>query len=115
MLTLNEIKAKIREVFDSLEDTEGWRYYIQEECYGEAETEALAEALGEPLVFYHTERDYSNYLWIFTIGDRYFSISGYYDSWNGTEMEDEWDIREIRKGQKTVEVWETVVSEEGKN
>lgn len=111
-MDINELKKLIREKyeedgeksFEDLINEEGWESEAEE---GETNV-TFKDATGLSFEFLDSERDYDCYVWRFKIGEKTYEVSGSYDSWNGTEMDDAFDFYEVELVEKTIKVWEPV-------
>ena len=113
-MDINELKTLIREKYEeagekSFEDLiqeEGWESEAEE---GETNV-TFKGATGLSFEFLDSERgdDHDSYFWRFKIGEKTYEVSGSYDSWNGTEMDDAFDFYEVKLVEKTIKVWEPI-------
>lgn len=66
----------------------------------------VATIFGLPFEFIDSTRDYSEYYWIFSLGDKTYRYVGSYGSYSGAEFDN--TLQEITPVKKEVTVWQIV-------
>ena len=109
-MDLTELKQRIDERFGMDE----FFILVNDEGYSSSEIIRFNEVIGLEFQFLGAETDYSRgdeshaRMWRFKIGDKVYEIDGWYNSWEGGEMNSIKNFYEVREVEKTVKVWEKI-------